>query len=104
MKIADALKIIDDNWIEKSKGFRVCMQRREGLEWVTDYSPDETAAPLDSDVTTWRLAWKLAQCTPVREGGPQEGDLVNIYVVDQDNNAIDYYATGEKEIFNASSV
>ena len=103
MKIADALKIIDNNWIEKSKGYRVCMQRREGSAWVTDYSPEETAAPLDSDVTTWRLAWKLAQCTPVRAEGPQEGDLVNIYVVDQDNNAIAYYASGEKEIFNASS-
>ena len=101
MKITDAIKIIDDNWIPKPKGFRVCMQRREGSEWVTDYTPDEKAAPLDSDVTTWRTAWKLSASTPLREGEPQEGDLVNIYVVDQDNNPIDYYATGKKEIFNA---
>ena len=101
MKIADALKIIDDNWVEKPGGFRVCMQRREGSEWVTDYSPDIEAAPLDSDVTTWRLAWKLAQCTPAREGDPLEGDLVNIHVVDQDNNQIAYYETGEMDVFNA---
>ena len=103
MKIADALKIIDDQWIEKPKGFRVCMQRREGSEWVTDYSPGEEAAPLDSDVTTWRLAWKLAHSTPLKAGGPEEGDLVNIYVVDQDNNPIAYYATGEMDVFNGLS-
>ena len=103
MKIAEALKFIDDNWVQKAKGFRVCMQRREGSDWVTDYSPDENAAPLDSDVTAWRLAWKLAVSTPLLEGEPQEGDLVNIHVVDQDNNPIDYYATGKKEIFNDQS-
>jgi hypothetical protein len=104
MKIADAMQIIDDNWVAKPKGFRVCMQRRDRSEWVMDYSPDENLAPLDSDVTTWRLAWKLANSTPLREGEPQEGDLVNIFVVDQDNNPIDYYFTGAKEIFNASPV
>jgi hypothetical protein len=104
MKIADAMKIIDENWVQKKKGYRVCMQRREGSEWVTDYSPGEKASPLDSDVTTWRLAWKLAVSTPLREGGPQEGDMVNLFVVDQDNNPVDYYATGEKETFNACSV
>jgi len=104
MKITEAIKIIDDNWVVKPKGFRVRMQRREGSEWVNDYSPGEKAAPLDSDVTTWRLAWKLAVSKPLREGEPQEDDLVNIYVVDQDNNQIDYYATGEKEIFNVCSV
>jgi len=104
MKITDAIKIIDDNWITKPKGFRVCMQRREGSEWVIDYTPDEKAAPLDSDVTTWRTAWKLSVSTPLRDGAPQEGDLVNIFVVDQDNNPVDYYATGEKETFNPCPV
>ena len=104
MKITEAIKIIDDNWVAKPKGFRVCMQRREGSEWVIDYTPGEKAAPLDSDVTTWRTAWKLASSTPLREGEPQEGDLVNLYVVDQDNNPVDYYATGKRETFNACKV
>ena len=104
MKITEAIKIIDENWVEKPKGFRACMQRREGSEWVTVYTPDEKAAPLDSDVAAWRTAWKLAQCTPLRDGDPQEGDMINLFVVDQDNNPIDYYSTGEKEIFNACSV
>ena len=104
MKIAEAIKAIDENWVTKPRGFRVRMQRREGSAWVTDYSPGEKAAPLDSDVTTWRLAWKLAQCTPLREGEPREGDMVNILVVDQDDNPIGYYATGKPEIFNACSI
>ena len=104
MKIADALKLIDDNWVEKPKGFRVCMQRREGSEWVTDYSPGEKAAPLDSDVTTWRLAWKLAESKPLKGDDPQEGDLVNIHVVDQDNHQVAYYATGEMDVFNVCEV
>jgi len=104
MKIADALKTIDGNWIKKKKGFRVFLQRREGSKWITDYSPGEKAGPLDSDVTTWRLAWKLAQSTPLRSGEPQEGDMINIFVVDQDNNPIINYATGEKEKFNQYSV
>ncbi len=29
-----------------------------------------------------------------------EGDMVNVHVVDQDNNPINYYTTGAKEIFN----
>ena len=100
MKIADAMKTIDKNWVEKKKGFRVCMQRYEGTEWVDDQSPGENSDPLDSDVTSWRFAWKLAKSTPLRTGEPQEGDMVNIFVVDQDNNPIFYYASGEKEIFN----
>lgn len=103
MKIADAMKVIDENWVEKKKGFRVCLQRREGTEWVAEYTPGEKAAPLDSDVTTWRLAWKLAQSTPLRTGEPKEGDMVNIFVVDQDNHPIDYYSTGKKETFNPFS-
>jgi hypothetical protein len=71
---------------------------------VDDYSPGEKAAPLDSDVTAWRLAWKLAKSTPLREGTAQEGDLVNICVVDHDNNQIAYYATGEKDVFNVCKV
>ena len=71
---------------------------------MTDYVPADGEKLLDSDVVAWRTAWKLAASTPLREGEPQEGDLVNIYVVDQDNNPVDYYATGKRETFNACDV
>ncbi|MCG8636699.1 MAG: hypothetical protein MI863_22895 [Desulfobacterales bacterium] len=104
MKISDAMKKIDESWVTKKKGFRVRMHRREGNDWVLDCSPGEKSSPLDSDVTSWRLAWKLAQSTPLRKGEAQEGDMVNIHVVDQDDVAVIYYATGENEVFNSLSI
>ena len=77
-------------------------RQRAGIEAVL--SPPADAAPLNSDVTAWRYAWKLAQSTPMRPDQPKEGDMLNIFVVDQDNQPILYYATGEKEIFNAYPV
>jgi hypothetical protein len=100
VKIAKALKLIDEGWVQKTKGFRVRFQMRVGSEWVTQFSPGEDDNPLDSDVTTWRLAWKLAQSTPLSPGHGKEGDMVNIHVVDEDGNQIDYYATSSPEIFN----
>jgi hypothetical protein len=64
-------------------------------------SPPSGTAPLNSDVTAWRYAWKLAQSTPLSPDTPQEGDMVNIFVVDQNNQPIVFYATGKKEILNA---
>jgi hypothetical protein len=101
MKIAEGLKIIENGWIKKPKGFRVSFQRQTESGIETGLSPPSDAAPLNSDVTAWRYAWKLAQSTQLRSDGPQEGDLLNIYVVDQDNQPIVFYATGEKEILNA---
>jgi hypothetical protein len=104
MKIADGLKIIENGWIKKPKGFRVSFQRQTESGGEDGLSPPANAAPLNSDVTAWRYAWKLAQSTPLRSDAVQEGDLFNIHVVDQDNQPIRYYATGEKEIFNKYSV
>ena len=103
MKIAEAMKTIDEKWVEKKKGFRVCMERYDGNSWVQELSPGENATPLDSDVTSWRLAWKLAQSTPIDHQGPGQGDLVNIFVVDEEKTPIPYYVTGEREIFNVFS-
>jgi hypothetical protein len=100
MKIAEGLKIIENGWIRKPKGFRVRFQRQTVSGVEDGLSPPAKAAPLNSDVTAWRYAWKLAQSTPLGPDTPQEGDLLNIVVVDQDNQPIRYYATGEKEIFN----
>jgi hypothetical protein len=104
MEIADGLKIIENGWIRKPKGFRVSFQKQTDSGMEAGLSPPAGAAPLNSDVTAWRYAWKLAQSTPLGSDAPQEGDLFNIVVVDQDNQPIRYYATGEKEIFNKYSV
>ena len=104
MKIAEGLKIIENGWIRKPKGFRVSFQRQTERGVETVLSPPADAVPLNSDVTAWRYAWKLAQSTFPRTGAPQAGDMINIFVVDQDNNPILYYATGDKEIFNEYEV
>jgi len=53
---------------------------------------------LQSEVAARRLAWKLWQATR----GSGRDALVNLFVVDENNNPIPSYVTGEIEIFNAS--
>ena len=62
MKINEALKRIDAGWVGKPKGFRVRFNIYTAGRWDTDFSPEESAAPLDSDVTAWRLAWIYSAC------------------------------------------
>jgi hypothetical protein len=63
MKTKDALKITDEGWVKKRKGFRVHFQKMVNAELITDYVPPEEAKPLDSDVVAWRFAWKLSEST-----------------------------------------
>jgi hypothetical protein len=100
MKIGEALQVIDAKWVEKQQGFRVQFRRFDGTEWLDDLSPPEDAALLDSDVTAWRLAWKLAESTPLRSDQPQAGDMVDIRVVNHQGESVEYYATGEMTVFN----
>ena len=100
MKITEAIKVIDQGWVQKPKGFRVRFQIRVDSRWETDYSPGEKAAPMDSDVATWRLAWKLAVSTPRTDAPPKDGDMVNICAIDDAGARIPYYATNTVEVFN----
>jgi len=100
MKIAAGMKLIEEQWIVKPKQFRVKYQQLVDSELVTQYSPEIGNAGLDSDVTTWRYAWKLFKSTNSDASEMQEGEFVNIYVVDDKDNPITYYVTGEKEVFN----
>jgi len=52
MKVAKSLKMLDQKWVRKPKGYRVCFQQKVDSELVTDYCPELDDAPLDSDVTT----------------------------------------------------
>ena len=88
MNVNEALKLIDEGWVRKPKGFRVHFQKMVNSVWVTDYAPGEEEAPLDSDVVAWRLAWKLSQAGKSNPPEISEGDIVNIYVVDEDLKGI----------------
>jgi hypothetical protein len=100
MKLAAGMKLVEEQWIVKPKQFRVKYQQLVNSELVTQYSPGMDNAGLDSDVTTWRYAWKLLEATRTDAPEIQEGEFVNICVVDDQDNPITYYVTGEKEIFN----
>jgi hypothetical protein len=101
MKTKEALKIIDEGWVKKRKGFRVHFQRMVNTELITDYVPGKEVKPLDSDVIAWRMAWKLAEATKTDSLEMNDGDIFNIYVVDEEGNPITYYATNQPEVFNA---
>lgn len=99
MKIAEGMKLISNGWIIKPKGFRVRFQQLVEGELVTTYSPGLEDKPLDSDVTTWRYAWKMAKAT--QPGSTiLPGEFVNVTVVDDKDAIVNYYATGKPEIFN----
>ena len=104
MKTKDALGIIDEGWVKKKKGFRVHFQKMVDSELITDYVPPQEVKPLDSDVVAWRLAWKLSEST--KTNGPEigDGEMINIYVVDDEGNPVNYYAKNRPEIFNARDV
>ncbi len=100
MKTKEALKIIDEGWIRKRKGFRVHFQKKVNSDFITDYVPDEKDKPLESDVVAWRLAWKLSQATKTDNPESGEGDIVNIFVVDESGIPEKFYGTNRPEIFN----
>ena len=100
MKLVKGLKVIEKGWVIKPKGFRVRYQKLVDSKLVTEYSPRLEDAFLDSDVTTWRYAWKLSKATQGQPGEITEDELVNITVVDDLDNPVIYYVTGKEEIFN----
>jgi hypothetical protein len=104
MKAKEALKIIDEGWAKKIKGYRVHFQRKVNSELITDHVPGKGDKPLDSDVVAWRLAWKLAEATKTDTAAINDGEIVNVYVVDDEGHPINYYATNQPEIFNAKAV
>ena len=100
MKIAESMKIIDQKWVTKQEGFRFNSNDSPGPSGSMTFLPLKDASLLDSDVTAWRLAWKLAQSTPLSGQDAVEGDMADICVVDQRGNPVENYATGEMDVFN----
>lgn len=97
------MEIIDKGWLKKPKGFRVHFQKIVDSEPVTDYVPDMEDKPLASDVVAWRLAWKLSESTQSEDPAIKDGDMVNIYVVDDDGEPVIFYGTGRAERYRPYS-
>ena len=97
MKIADAMAATDLGWGRKIKGYRVRYQRWHENSLVTEHTPELEGEPmLQSEIAARRLAWKLWQANC----GGGENELFNLVVVDDNNDPIKSYVTGEIEIFN----
>jgi len=100
MKIIEGLTIIDAGWIRKPAGFRVKYEKLVDGQRVTEYSPPEGSALLDSDVTAWRYAWKLFMASRSDKANIQEAELANIHVVNDADAKVKYYATNKYDLFN----
>jgi len=103
MNVKELLKTVDNGWVQKPKGFRVCHQKRMDDEFITEYTPDKKLSPFDSDVTAWRSAWKLNQATKTNGAEIGENELFNIYVIDDKGERVKYYATSQFEVYNPYS-
>ena len=100
MKIEEGLKIINKGWIRKSKGFRVKFDKHTDSGFKVVYSPPLDDAPLKSDVTAWRYAWKLWQATLAEAEADYPGAFYNIVVVDDRDQPVRFYITGELVVYN----
>lgn len=100
MKIEEGLKIINSGWIRKPKGFRVRFDQRTENGIEAAYSPPLDDAPLNSDVTAWRYAWKLWQATRAEAEADHPGAFYNIVVVDDRDQPVRFYVTGELAVYN----
>ena len=104
MKLSESLNLIDKRWVKKRKGYRVQFQTLVKGEVITDYVPSLEEKLLDSDIVAWRLAWKLARCKMDDEAETIDQDPFNIYVVDDEGNQINYYATNKPTVFKPRDI
>jgi len=104
MKIADGLKVIEKGWIRKPKGFRVRFHKQTEAGIEAGLSPPPEVAPLNSDVTAWRYAWKLWQATRTESETGEPGALYNITVVDDQDRPFRFFGTGDYETYNPKNI
>ena len=100
MKIGKALKAIDEGWVQKDKGYRVRYQRQTESGIETEHTPGLDDAPLDSDVSAWRTAWKLVQATQSENINFGGGKMINVTVVNDQGEPIRYYKTNVQMVYN----
>ena len=100
MKIADGMKMIENGWVQKPAGFRVKYQKKTASGMAAGYSPPLDEAPLNSDVTAWRYAWKLSEATQADMEAGESGVLYDITVVDDQGSPCRFYKTGNFKTYN----
>lgn len=100
MKLKEAMKVIKEGWIQRRKGFRVRFEKRTGSQWTTDCFPGREEKPLTSEVSAWELARRFAEANPSTGQEVQEGDIVNVSVVDDSDTLVDFYGTNEPRFLN----
>ena len=99
MKIGKALKIIDEGWVQKDIGYRVRYQRQTEGGVETEHTPGLDDAPLGSDVSAWRTAWKLYQATQKENPEFGEGKMINIVVVNDSDELVKFYKTNDYKVY-----
>jgi len=104
MKVAEGLKVIENGWIRKPRGFRVRFHRQTDGGVEAGFSPPLDAAPLNSDVTAWRYAWKLWQATQAEAESGAAGALYNITVVDDQDQPVRFYGSGKSETYRPKTI
>ena len=100
MKFTEAAEIIREEWIQRDKGYRVSLERREGAEWIHDMCPQEDEKPLTSEITAWELARRLAKAKGCDDDDYRDGDMVNLFVVNDRGEPIRFYGTNEFHVLN----
>ena len=58
------------------------------------------AKPITSEISMWELARRFAEATKSEGLEANDGDIANIYVVDDLGNPVNFYATNQPKIFN----
>ena len=104
MKLKDAMKNIDQGWIRRRKGYRVSFERRVGDGWVSECFPEEKEKPMSSDVSAWELARRFAQANRPDGTELEEGAVVNISVVDDLGQPVNFYGTNKPQVLNRREV
>ena len=98
MKQAEALKIGDQVWVRKRKGYRIRCDSYEDGAYQQVFMPSEAETPMESDVAAWRLAHKLASATV--DGDEPKHRYRQITVVDDLGEQVDYYVTNKPHVLN----
>ena len=103
MKLKEATKVIKEGWVRKRKGFRIRFEKRVESQWVEDFFPDKEESAIKSEVAAWEYARRFADSTQSDQPEENDGAMVNIYVVDDQEEAVPFYATNQLKVLNPLS-